>query len=76
MLPPRRYTRRHWCCATCGAELGRIRHSTEGSRLLFVTDITAARKTGERTWLLTCKDGHDTAWSGDQLNWWEVPRAA
>ena len=76
--PPRRYKRRRWHCATCGAELGRLRTSIGGGRTLYATELVSARKIGPRTWMLTCnhKDAHETEWTGDQLNWWEVPQAA
>jgi hypothetical protein len=80
MLPPARNDRtrprRHCYCATCGTDLGRVRTSEGQGATLWATSIVSARKTGRRMWVLTCQDGHDTVWTGDQLNWWDVPQAA
>lgn len=76
MMPPRRYRRRHWHCGTCAAELGRIRTTTTGATVLEATGLTALRKTCDRGWLLVCEDGHETAWTGDEVIWRAVPLAA
>ena len=76
MMPPRRYKRRHWHCSACAAELGRLRTTASGGWLLIPTELVAARKIGERTWLLTCAAGHETEWRGDEIHWADVPYAA
>lgn len=78
MMPPRHRRRSRYCAdETCSLLIGKVHRAISGgTRLDLSVHVTDAKKTGERTWRLTCCEGHETEWAGDGINWWEVPQAA